>query len=1007
MRSVSIRLLGALLGGHLAWCATATGTLEGLWLLDEASGTIAADSSGNGYDGTSTDITLEATGAHDRSYLFNGSTSEVEIPALNLNTTTFTLSAWVHADTIQNDWSALFFCRGGSTVAGLSLQDTRELGYHWNDDGWSWSTGLIVPDNQWVFVAMVIDPTTCTIYMNDGSGLQKSTRTFTHSAQSFDVVSYLGYDSAGQRHFSGQLDEVQIYSRALTEPEIQLLNAISSPGAVHFSKTDYQELENGGAVTVQVQRLLDSAGAISVDYATSNGTATAGSDYVATSGTLNWADGDTSEKSFQVVLLDDTTELEWNETILLNLTNPTGGAIIAAPSQAQITIEEDDISNGFEFVSPTCSVQEYTANAVIYVARLGDGAGAASVEYATGSGTAVSGINYLPTQGTLHWADGDLEAKSFEVPIPDNTTYQGDFTLPIELSSPSLGMILVRYPTTTLTILEDDLLPINQGGAQWKHDAYARLDTHRKADFTVIVQDAQGNRIPNATISMQMRQHEFLFGSEMDPAHILSTDMSDTNVVNFQEAAYNSGFNVATFGNTLKWLWYNPSQGQEGVDRLRSQKMQYRGHAVMRPSFERAPPVVKSTYDQTLDKVWLAEQVSNRVVQAATDFRGQFIHWDVFNEMKKHNDLSGELGFNNTYYQWLKLMKEHDPYTRIYVTETAVIPNDRTQGFDEVFNAIKYNLQPGEKPPVDSVGFQGHLGDTTFRLSAASKWYRLQDRADHGAIGEWQLAFGITEFDYELNSAYTEEDDADDLEEWLTLVFSHPRAEMFMMWGFWDKIHWKGNSPMYREDWSLKPAGQRWLDLVTGKWWTDLDDLSSNAQGEVEQRIFKGLHYITATYNGSTASGLFSVKEDGDTLTLTLGETDVDEDWLPDTWEVAKFGNTTTAGWNIDANNNGQLEPSEFENSDVDQDGFTDLEEFQNQTDPMDPQSGSLLRPTIHVAGQNLTWPSKRNGLYIVQESSDLQTWTTNDMLIATPPFNSIPISTTNTAKFYRIESGH
>ena len=66
-----------------------------------------------------------------------------------------------------------------------------------------------------------------------------------------------------------------------------------------------------------------SSGAVGVSYATSNGTATAGSDYTSTSGTLSWANGDTANKTFSVPILNDTLD-EANETFTLTLSESNG-----------------------------------------------------------------------------------------------------------------------------------------------------------------------------------------------------------------------------------------------------------------------------------------------------------------------------------------------------------------------------------------------------------------------------------------------------------------------------------------------------------------------------------------------------------------------------------------------------------------------------------------------------------------------------------------------------------
>ncbi|HEX8180914.1 MAG TPA: Calx-beta domain-containing protein [Pyrinomonadaceae bacterium] len=124
-----------------------------------------------------------------------------------------------------------------------------------------------------------------------------------------------------------------------------LAEAASVFGQLQFSATNYNDTEgNTGThtVTVNVQRTGASSGAVSVHYATSDGTATtAGSDYDATSGDLNWADGDSADKPFNVTVHGDTT-VEPNETINLTLSAPTGGATLGTPATATITIQNDD-----------------------------------------------------------------------------------------------------------------------------------------------------------------------------------------------------------------------------------------------------------------------------------------------------------------------------------------------------------------------------------------------------------------------------------------------------------------------------------------------------------------------------------------------------------------------------------------------------------------------------------------------------------------------------------------
>ena len=115
-----------------------------------------------------------------------------------------------------------------------------------------------------------------------------------------------------------------------------------NPGIVQFNPTAYTGTENTTA-TITVTRTGGSFGAILVGYATGNGTATGGTcgtnDYVTTSGTLSWADGETTAKTFNVMICPDGV-VDPGETVNLTLSSPTGGATIGANGSAVLTITD-------------------------------------------------------------------------------------------------------------------------------------------------------------------------------------------------------------------------------------------------------------------------------------------------------------------------------------------------------------------------------------------------------------------------------------------------------------------------------------------------------------------------------------------------------------------------------------------------------------------------------------------------------------------------------------------
>jgi hypothetical protein len=67
---------------------------------------------------------------------------------------------------------------------------------------------------------------------------------------------------------------------------------------------------------------------VTVDYATSDGNATAGTDYEEATGTLTWADSDSSNKTFPIIIIDNFDH-DGDKTVNLELTNPTGEPLLA------------------------------------------------------------------------------------------------------------------------------------------------------------------------------------------------------------------------------------------------------------------------------------------------------------------------------------------------------------------------------------------------------------------------------------------------------------------------------------------------------------------------------------------------------------------------------------------------------------------------------------------------------------------------------------------------------
>jgi ribosomal protein L35AE/L33A len=262
------------------------------------------------------------------------------------------------------------------------------------------------------------------------------------------------------------------------------------PGQFQFSNATYNVNENGGTVTITLNRVNGSDGPVGVNYATANGSANSGSDYTSASGTLNFANGETS-KTFTVNITDDAL-LEGSETFTVALTSPTGGATLGNPTTATVTIIDNDTPQPgqFQFSSATYNVNENGGTVTITVTRTGGSAGAVSVNYATANGTATEGADYANTSGTLNFADGET-SKSFTVTVTNDTLVEGNEAFTVTLSTPSGGATLGNPTTSTVTINDDDVIVPGKGKFRFASSTYSVLEG--AGTVTVTVERYQGS----------------------------------------------------------------------------------------------------------------------------------------------------------------------------------------------------------------------------------------------------------------------------------------------------------------------------------------------------------------------------------------------------------------------------------------------------------------------------------------------------------------------------------
>lgn len=398
--------------------------------------------------------------------------------------------------------------------------------------------------------------------------------------------------------------------------------------------------------------------------------------------------------------------------------------------------------------------------------------------------------------------------------------------------------------------LHNDYYPGSEADAPWRAQAAADIDALRKADVSVAVLDPDGQPLPNALVQVEMRQHDFKFGTAVISNRFgggnAQDDVYENKLLNLDGKGH--GFNEVVFENDLKWPaweqhWYS-SQAEiaAAVQWLHDRDISIRGHNLQWPGWAYSPPDMEQHQD---DPNYLLARIRNHVHDILTypGVGAECADWDVLNEITQNNDyanaLAGKPGFTTGREWYADVFQQADslvPASKLYLNDyVAIERGDNDGGLIDVWKSrIDELLAAGA--PVEGIGFQGHFGAFPTGIP------RVKEILDDF----WQdygLEAKVTEYD--LSELVPPATQAAYMRDILTIAFAHPSMKGFLMWGFWDGAHWEANSPIFEEDWSLKPSGEAFIDQVFNQWWTDTT-AQVNANGQTTVRAFKGKYRVYA-----------------------------------------------------------------------------------------------------------------------------------------------------------------
>ncbi|HWX19002.1 MAG TPA: LamG-like jellyroll fold domain-containing protein [Candidatus Binatia bacterium] len=245
------------------------------WQLDETGGSLVAHDYAGGYDGSygsncingvagppnppftgfePGDLAAQITGTLTQSW--------VTVPALNLNTNTVTLTAWINPSgiTTQADWSGIFFTRIAGTAAGFhyggaNQNNSNMLAYTWNGNSaatYGFRSQLTIPSGQWSFVALALSPTNAALYLINVGGVQTTNNAINHNNEVWAGVANIGNDPNGlpARTFNGSIDDVAVFKRTLSSNDVVNLSSAVPLAPPASAPTGLTATAGNGQVTL-------------------------------------------------------------------------------------------------------------------------------------------------------------------------------------------------------------------------------------------------------------------------------------------------------------------------------------------------------------------------------------------------------------------------------------------------------------------------------------------------------------------------------------------------------------------------------------------------------------------------------------------------------------------------------------------------------------------------------------------------------------------------------------
>lgn len=421
----------------------------------------------------------------------------------------------------------------------------------------------------------------------------------------------------------------------------------------------------------------------------------------------------------------------------------------------------------------------------------------------------------------------------------------------------------------------------------WVAEANKNIDKYRKGDLTVTVTDKNGNPITGASVQIRQVKQAFYFGAHIEGKNLLSKQ--DTMYQHIVKSHYN-----LVVPADFQWTrWNNPKSADNNrklalkvLDWCHSNDIAVKGHYLvwtpMRPYYLLNSIMNQEGYSSP---AMYKQTLLSYVQSVVTATQGKIEEWDTFNHLAARNQkdqmvdsrnrkmlIDDYLG-NDIFNDVIQTEKSIDPKPKLYVNDDQEFTTSNLKKSLVVDYYDRINYLKSQNLPIDGIGFMSHfkgsdLISMEYIKSVLTKYSNLNMPMK---ITEFDVSFGsgekndnyiMTDADLQLQKQFTED--------FMRLCYSIPRVNGFITWGFWEKDDWIPSAAFYNADWTIKPNGQAWDNLVLKEWRTNTSG-TTNSSGVFSIRGFLGDYNIKVSKNGASAEKTnISLDKSGKTIIIQL-----------------------------------------------------------------------------------------------------------------------------------------